>query len=255
MIYRLFYISFSVSLIVFPALNNPGTTFMETQLHNSRVAAAKKEKDESLKKLCLDKGISYPPKSIFIRVFKKDAGLEVWAKNKNTEPYKLLKTYRICVVSGDLGPKRREGDGQTPEGFYTISNFNPNSNYYLSLGVGYPNASDRLKSDKHHPGGNIYIHGNCVSIGCMPIQDDGIKELYWLAVQAKSAGEANIPVHIFPFRMNSDNMKWATNKYSNDKSLVNFWKELEPGYSWFENHKTLPDIGINKLGGYVFGNE
>ena len=116
--------------------------------------------------------------------------------------------------------------------------------------MNYPNASDRIKSDKAHPGGAIYIHGNCMSIGCLPIQDDGIKELYWLAVQAKSAGQSKIQVHIFPFRMNEANMKWASDKYKTNQPLINFWKNIEPGYARFEKYKELPEIKVDKQGGY-----
>src|SRR5665213_2654960 len=95
-----------VGSIVFTSFTKPGSSFMETQLRNSRVAVAKNEKDESLKRLSREKGISYPVKHIFIRVFKKDAEMELWASNKDSGAYKLLKTYHICVISGDLGPKR-----------------------------------------------------------------------------------------------------------------------------------------------------
>jgi len=239
---------------VFTSLKKPGSSFSELQLKNPRVATAKNEKDEYLKKQCAEKGISYPVKNIFIRVFKKEAEMEVWVKSTDNKPYKLLKKYNICTVSGSLGPKRREGDGQTPEGFYDIKNFNPDSRFYLSLGVSYPNASDKIKTlDKKHPGGDIFIHGNCVSIGCMPIQDDGIKELYWLGVQAKATGQRDIEVHIFPFKMNDENMKWVEDKYSNNQPLVNFWKNLEPGYSYFEKYKKLESVNVDGKGKYVFG--
>jgi murein L,D-transpeptidase YafK len=249
---KILYLALACIAIFSPALKNPGSSFAEQQLQNPRVAVAKKEKESVLKQLCKEKGIVYPVKNIFIRVFKKEAELEVWAKNPTGKAFKLLKTYKVCTVSGVLGPKRQEGDLQTPEGFYNINDFNPNSTFYLSLGVSYPNASDKIKApDKSHLGGAIYIHGNCVSIGCMPIEDDGIKELYWLAVQAKANGQGKINVHIFPFRMDAENMKWAIDKYKDNPGLISFWNNLKPGYLYFEKSKNIPLVSVDKRGKYI----
>jgi murein L,D-transpeptidase YafK len=106
------------------------------------------------------------------------------------------------MQSGAMGPKRMEGDYQVPEGFYYINEFNPNSLYHLSLGLNYPNASDRILSDSSRPGNNIYIHGNCVSTGCIPISDVPIEELYYIASNVKAQGQDFIPVHVFPVRYN-----------------------------------------------------
>lgn len=110
-------------------------------------------------------------------------------------------TYPFCASSGILGPKRKEGDRQIPEGIYYINHFNPVSNFHLSLGINYPNPSDKILSDPAQPGESFYIHGNCVTIGCIPISDDKIKELYILAVEAYNNGQVKIPVHIFPDRL------------------------------------------------------
>jgi murein L,D-transpeptidase YafK len=247
-------IIFIGAAMVLPAMKSSDNSFEDQQLKNERVVIAKKEKEDTLRKLCSEKGIRWPVKNIFIRAFKKEAAMEVWAKNSGNGVYKLLKTYPICTVSGTLGPKRREGDLQTPEGFYFINDFNPNSTFFLSLGINYPNASDRIKAaDKNRPGGAIYIHGNCVSIGCMPIQDDGIKELYWLAVQAKNNGQNRISVHVFPFRMGGGNMRLAFEKYSDNKALLSFWENLQTGYNWFEKRKNLPTVSVDKKGKYLFG--
>jgi len=242
-----------VFMAVSLSMKSPGEGFMDNQLKNSRVLVAKNEKDAVLKKLCQEKGIAYPIQDMFIRVFKKEAQLEVWAKPVKGASHVLLKNYKVCVVSGGLGPKRQEGDGQTPEGFYHINDYNPLSSFYLSLGVSYPNASDKIKTtNKARPGGLIYIHGNCVSIGCMPIEDDGIKEVYWMAVQAKEAGQGEIGVHIFPFKMNETNMKWANDTYKTNPALLSFWANLLPGYQYFEKHKTVPGIKVGKKGEYVW---
>ncbi len=128
--------------------------------------------------------------------------MEVWVKNELKDQFKLFKTYKVCALAGSLGPKRMEGDYQVPEGFYYIDEFNPNSNYYLSLGINYPNVSDRVSERFHSAGGGIYIHGSCVTVGCIPITDQQIDEVYILAAQAKDQGQDFIPVHIFPIRYN-----------------------------------------------------
>ncbi|WP_257390938.1 L,D-transpeptidase family protein [Snodgrassella alvi] len=112
----------------------------------------------------------------------------------------------MCTFSGGLGPKKAEGDGKSPEGFYAMrkSLLNPNSNYHLAFNIGYPNAYDRSKS---YTGSYIMIHGKCVSIGCYAMTDNGIEEIYALVIQALSSGQTQVPIHIFPFKMNTANMK------------------------------------------------
>ena len=136
-----------------------------------------------------------------IRSFKYDGQLEVWVKSDAKEKYKLFKTYKVCLQSGAMGPKRMQGDYQVPEGFYYINEFNPNSNYHLALGLNYPNASDRILSDSLRPGNGIYIHGSCVSVGCIPVTDQDIEEIYIIASSAKANGQDFIPVHIFPVQI------------------------------------------------------
>jgi murein L,D-transpeptidase YafK len=92
---------------------------------------------------------------MYVRSFKYDSQLEVWVRSNNSEQFKLFKTYRVCAMAGSLGPKRMEGDYQVPEGFYYINEFNPKSSYHLSLGINYPNASDKVLSDISRPGGEI----------------------------------------------------------------------------------------------------
>ena len=151
----------------------------------------------------------------------------MWIKEKGKEEFTLLHTYAFCSTSGTLGPKRKEGDLQIPEGIYHINHFNPVSNFYLSLGVNYPNASDNILSDKQHPGGSIYIHGNCVTIGCIPITDEKIKELYVLAVEAKNNGQENIPIHIFPDRLDMGVPEKLAQDYAVDEKVSSCWKNLQ----------------------------
>ncbi|MBI4932213.1 MAG: L,D-transpeptidase family protein [Bacteroidetes bacterium] len=226
--------------------------FKSQQQKFPRVKTAYEEKEKLVKELFSSKGVELSSANIFIRVFKKEAQLEIWAKPFKDEKYQLIKTYSICSSSGDLGPKRKQGDGQVPEGFYEIDRFNPSSNFYLSLGVSYPNASDKILGGKGNLGGDIFIHGNCVTIGCMPLTDDKIKEVYLMAVEAKSNGQTKIPVHIFPFRMNETNMKSYEEKYKEDSVMISFWKNIQKGFDHFENNKMLPAVSVQKSGEYIF---
>ena len=224
--------------------------FKSQQQKFPRVKTAYEEKEKIVKELFSSKGVELSSASIFIRAFKNEAELEIWAKSFKQEKYQLIKTYKICSSSGELGPKRKQGDGQVPEGFYEIDRFNPSSNFYLSLGVSYPNASDKILGEKGNLGGDIFIHGNCVTIGCMPLTDDKIKEVYLVTVEAKSNGQ-KIPVHIFPFRMNESNMKSYEGKYKDISKLVSFWKNIRKGYDYFESDKALPLIKVLNNGEYV----
>jgi murein L,D-transpeptidase YafK len=146
-----------------------------------------------------------------------------------------------------LGPKRKEGDLQIPEGIYYVNHFNPLSNFFLSLGINYPNSSDKLFADKEHPGGSIYIHGNCVTIGCIPITDDKIKELYVLAVEARSSGQDKIPVHIFPARLDAGQLEKLGRNYP--EHLL-FWKNLQEIYKDFETTHQLRKVTVDSGGVY-----
>ena len=226
--------------------------FKSEQLKNSRVKAAYQEKEGSAQSLLENHGIKINTIEIFIRAFKKEKVLELWGKNQADEKFKVIKRYDFCESSGELGPKRRQGDWQIPEGFYTIDRFNPWSKFHLSLGINYPNRSDRILADKQDPGGDIFIHGNCVTIGCIPITDDKIKELYLFAVEAKNNGQDRIPVHIFPGRLGREEFEKLREEYAKDKELIDFWTNLEEGYTYFEKSRVLPQITVSKDGAYEF---
>ncbi len=181
--------------------------------------------------------------TLFLRVFKAEDEIEAWILPQDSAQYQLLTTFPICRKSGTLGPKRRQGDLQVPEGIYHIDRFNPNSSYHLSLGINYPNASDRIRGYKPKLGGDIFIHGACVTVGCLPITDPLIEQLYAVAEQARNK---EIPVHIFPFRLDRD---YATAKIS-DSPHRGFWEELIPIYRFFEDQKTLPQVTITDDGAY-----
>jgi murein L,D-transpeptidase YafK len=187
-----------------------------------------------------------------VRSFKYDSQLEVWVKNEIKEPFKLFKTYKVCALAGTLGPKRMEGDYQVPEGFYQINVFNPTSNYYLSLGINYPNLSDKILSDSEKPGSGIFIHGSCVTVGCIPIRDEQIDELYILAAHAKDQGQDFIPVHIFPIRYNVEkSAKFLANLTKDDGNLKKFAERLEDAFEYFEKYHQLPVVLIGDKGEYI----
>lgn len=225
----------------------PQKSIKDTQLGYPRVRTAYLEKEDAVKKLFRDKNLVYTGFNLFIRVFKQEALLEVWIKSNGKQNYTLLHTYDVCAGSGTSGPKRKEGDFQVPEGVYSINHFNPSSNFHLSLGLNYPNASDRILSDSQKPGGEIYIHGNCVTVGCLPLTDDKIKELYVLAVEARNNGQDNISVHIFPCRMSSNRFAVIQKDYPQH---IRFWNNLKPVFDDFEKTKRLAHVSVNSKGEY-----
>ena len=214
------------------------TGFKDQQLKFERVRTAYDQKWDNLKKELSAKNIKAPFR-LFIAAYKAEGQLEIWLQSANQKKYLLFKTYNFCAHSGTLGPKVKEGDLQTPEGFYQLNAFNPKSNFYLSLGVNYPNQTDLRRSGAEKPGGDIYIHGNCVTIGCIPLTDEKIKEVYVMAVEARNSGQQQIPVHIYPFKMTESNIMKYIGQYPNQKA---FWQNLKQGYAYFEAHKILPVI-------------
>jgi len=211
------------------------------------VKVAYQEKEHLVKTYFKKSNFQYEGFHVFMRAFKKEELLEIWVKEKNKSTYALLTTYAFCASSGTPGPKRREGDLQIPEGIYHIVHFNPASNFFLSLGISYPNASDKVLSDKEAPGSAIYIHGNCVTIGCIPITDDKIKELYILAVEARNNGQTKIPIHIFPDRLTNESLLSLANTFARH---AEFWKNLQPIYFDFEQTHKLKSISIDAKGNY-----
>ena len=145
-----------------------------------------------------------------------------------------------------------QGDEQVPEGFYYIDRFNPMSKFYLSLGLNYPNRSDKRKGKAGSLGGDIFIHGSCVTIGCLPMTDTHIKEIYLLAVHAKNNGQSKIPVYIFPFKMTDQNMATYKARYKDNKELTLFWENLKPGYDKFTKYHRELDIEVAENGDYTY---
>jgi murein L,D-transpeptidase YafK len=228
------------------------TDFLTEQKAFERVRATINEKQSLLEATLKEHKISFDNLHLLFVAYKNDDVLEVYAKTKQETTYKKLVSYDICSRSGQPGPKRMEGDEQVPEGFYHIDRFNPMSKFYLSLGLNYPNLSDKRKSNAHNLGGDIFIHGSCVTIGCLPMTDTHIKEIYLLAVHAKNNGQSKIPVYIFPFKMTDQNMATYKARYIDNKELTLFWENLKPGYDRFTKYHRELDIDVAENGDYKY---
>ena len=162
---------------------------------SSRSIKAEASVQISLQQQLSAKNLTYGS-PIYIRIFKETSQLEVWIEN-DTNQFSLFKSYPICDFSGELGPKQKQGDWQSPEGFYFVKpiQLNPWSRYHLSFNLGYPNQYDRSHG---RTGSALMVHGNCVSIGCYAMTDPLINEIYSLASAALRNGQPFFRVHAFP---------------------------------------------------------
>jgi murein L,D-transpeptidase YafK len=174
---------------------------------------------------------------ILVRLFKEEAELEVW-KQDATGQYALLKTYPICRWSGELGPKVKEGDRQAPEGFYTITpgQMNPNSAWYLSFNLGFPNAFDRANE---RTGAFLMVHGDCSSAGCYAMTDEQMGEIYALGREAFFGGQKSFQVQAYPFHMTPLNMA----RHRNSPHMA-FWRMIKEGSDHFEVSRQEPKIDV-----------
>lgn len=246
------FFSFILFFIVFKVVAQP-QIFTERQLGNQRVWEARLSSDDKLKNLFQINNLQYPPKFVYWRSFKKEKEMELWAADSAHHRYKLLKVYKVVNTSGSLGPKRSEGDFQVPEGFYTINQYNPYSSFYLSYKVSYPNKSDSILGKKGSYGGQIFVHGDSLTIGCLPMSNQVIKEMYWCNIQVNSSvNNTNyfIPIHIFPCRMNASNWSYLNSSYNFDPSRLLFWQNLQKGYDYFELMRQPPVMKVDNKGLY-----
>lgn len=173
---------------------------------------------------------------IFMRIFKEEHVLEVWIKNEGR--FQRFGSYPVCTWSGALGPKLMEGDRQAPEGFYTVSKgqLNPNSQYFRSFNLGYPNLFDR---SHERTGSYLMVHGSCVSLGCYAMTDPIIAEIWTLVTAALEGGQKRFHVHAYPFRMSKEKMEeYAHNEWSE------FWGDLKQGYDLFEESYIPPVVSV-----------
>lgn len=211
-----------------------------------RVAKARKSAGQKVAKRCKSAGLPYPPAELLLRAFKDEKVLEIWGNSESGAAMTKIASFPIAAASGVLGPKRTEGDRQVPEGIYQISGFNPWSNYHLSMRVNYPNASDRVRGSAAKLGGDIFIHGNKKSIGCLAMTDSVIDEIYLLCADVASS-KGHVAVHIFPGRMSAT---WMDKNLPEHPKWETFWRELQPIYDAFERTRSLPKVKIDRRGAY-----
>ncbi|RDL48012.1 hypothetical protein BLJAPNOD_05239 [Ensifer sp. M14] len=184
---------------------------------------------------------------VLVRIFKQESELEIWKMDRSGR-YALLKTYPMCRWSGKLGPKRKDGDRQAPEGFYHVSAgmLNPQSQYYVSFNLGYPN---KLESALGYTGEALMVHGACSSSGCYALTDQGVGEIYAIVSKALASGQDRFQVQAYPYRMTPENMAL----HKGDENLP-FWRTLKEGYDAFELTRQQPKVSV--CGGrYVFNTQ
>jgi len=218
-----------------------GVLLSVTAAANPHLDAIRAARAADVKQLLAAAGLPSPIDTVYLRAFKHEKVVELWAGTRGA-PLVLVKSYPVCAASGGLGPKRREGDLQVPEGLYEVPEFNPGSNFHLSMKVSYPNASDRQRSDPRRPGGLIYLHGNCASIGCIAIEDGPIEEVYLIAHDAKTRP---IRFDIFPARLSAD---WL--RQQADAEHAALWRELEPAFTSFEQTRRPAAFSVGPKGEY-----
>lgn len=244
-------ISAWVCLIVPLALSEPASAgaFEQRQRAYQRYRSAVAEDGPAVEQRFRDAGAAWPPR-LFLRAYKLEGVLEMWAAPATGERWIKVRSFPVCAASGRLGPKRRVGDLQVPEGFYRIDRFNPASRFHLSLGIDYPNAFDRTRTPTGvSPGGDIFIHGDCVTIGCLPLQDEPMELLYVAAVAAWDAGHRATPVHIFPCRFGTERCTAALESAARDRPADGVtWPGLMPGHALFEDERVPPKVAVSARG-------
>lgn len=202
---------------------------------NDKEVKARANVEPILKKYSKAAGIEYPPKQIFFRAFKDEKTLEIWGANSTTSKLRLLQKYRVLAASGTLGPKRQYGDMQVPEGWYYVDRFNPFSSYHLSLGLNYPNGADRVLATSTNPGGDIFIHGNQVSAGCLAMGNPSIEEIYTIARMANG----KVRVLILPSRLEPE-----------DRNNSRLYDQIYAINQSFASAHRMPLVSIDANGNY-----
>lgn len=210
-----------------------------------RVAAAREAHEAVLRARAAELDVDWPPRQLYLRAFKKERLLQVWV-GEGREPLVLFAEHPICGESGTLGPKVERGDEQIPEGLYVITKLHPESQGWLALRMSYPNRADRARAaargraEKRRvsPGGDILVHGTCISIGCLAIDNTPIEQLYLLALEPMARGET-IRVDVFPGRFDLEGLD-ALLDQAVDEGTVKLWTSLMPAYFGFEERRRVP---------------
>ena len=235
----------AITLMVLPFFcmgMDPVNPVREKNLTYTRVREAYHAKEKAIAKTLASNGISRDSLRIYLRAFKTEKVVELWAKNSGDSVFVPVREFPICELSGTVGPKRRSRDLQVPEGFYYLSDMNPYSKYYLSLKINYPNSSDSVRGVRGHLGNLIYIHGSCISSGCLAMTDDRIKELFVYCVEAYNSGQEKIGITIYPSRLEDAVYTGLISRYGKDRDKVSLWGDLKKSYDQFNQKRTPPEV-------------
>lgn len=228
----------------------PSSSYRQKQLTYTRIREAYAGKEKLVVKNLTDHAISRDSMRIYLRAFKTEKKVELWAKNNCDSAFTLIKEFPICEISGEIGPKRRSHDLQVPEGFYRITNLNPYSKYYLSMQINYPNASDSIRGVKGRLGNLIFIHGGCESSGCISITDEKIKELFVYCIEAYNSGQKEIEMAIYPTHLTDASFARLTKAYGKNKDYTSLWADLKKSYDLFNQTKNPPTVKFLKDGSH-----
>jgi murein L,D-transpeptidase YafK len=221
------------------------------QAENARVRSARRHQAAALSRMFHAAHVAYPGRLLIV-AFKHERRLELWGFSQRRGRYVEVAAYPFLGSSGALGPKRRSWDHQIPEGFYEITVLNPASLYHLSLKVDYPNASDRVLGDRRGPGSDIFIHGDSVSDGCIPIGDRAIEQLYLAVLDSRAMGY-RVPVDIFPCRFSDTSCRALLRREEDARpELAAFWDDLAEGFDLFERSGVPPRVAVAASGRYLF---
>jgi murein L,D-transpeptidase YafK len=191
------------------------------------------------------------PKALLLRVFKEERVLEVWAAASPDGPFVHVGDHPVCASSGGPGPKARTGDGQVPEGLYRVTALNPWSQFHLSMRLDYPNAADRARNPGvgvSALGGEIFVHGNCVTIGCIPIGDEAIEEVYLAALETRGRG-GQVSVLILPARPGG--ARWAALTRDPAATHGELWRSLAAISQRLDRSHRLPRVTRGSNGTYA----
>ena len=219
-------------------------SFREEQMKFTRVREAYTDKEKTVIKTLAEHSISRDSLRVYLRAFKTEKKIELWAKNTSDSVFEFIREFQICDISGTVGPKRRYRDLQVPEGFYHISDLNPFSKYYLSMQINYPNASESIRGVHGHLGNFIFIHGECISSGCIAITNERIKELFVWCIEAYNSGQEEIGLTIFPAHLTDSIYTGLTTRYSKYKDDISLWADLKKSYDLFEKNRVPPTVKI-----------
>lgn len=197
---------------------------------------------ERLEERLREKGLKHGD-PVLVRIFKREFELELWMARGGT--FEKFATYPICMWSGALGPKTKTGDYQAPEGFYWVakSQLNPNSKYYRSFNLGYPNVYDQALG---RTGSALMVHGACASVGCYAMTDAQMGEIWTLVTAALDAGQPAFQVQAYPFRLTPQNLDAYKGSPHED-----FWRDLAAGSDAFERTHLPPAVNLCQ-GRYTF---